>query len=186
MKKLMLGGALIAALAAPSTAAAADPTPADFKNASKYCKALKKASGSNFASMYKNHGKCVSSVARKNAAEDEKQEAAAQKNASQQCREERQANPQAFADKYGTNKNKKNAFGKCVSQKAQENKDKADEQDKAEDQAKVNAAKKCKAERKADPQAFEQKYGTNRNKKNAFGKCVSRTASGSNGQYTES
>ena len=185
MKKLILSGALVAALAVPSTAAAADPTPADFKNASKYCKALKAASGSNFASMYKNHGKCVSATAKKNAAEDAKQEDAAKKNASQQCREERAANQQAFADKYGTNKNKKNAFGKCVSEKAKANKDDADAQDKAEDKAKVNAAKKCKAERKANPQAFDQKYGTNRNKRNAFGKCVSSNANGSAGQYVQ-
>ena len=38
-----------------------------------------------------------------------------------------------------------------------------------------NAAKQCKAERKADPAAFAAKYGTNENKRNAFGKCVSKT-----------
>jgi hypothetical protein len=37
----------------------------------------------------------------------------------------------------------------------------------------ANAAQECKAERKADPDAFREKYGTNRNKRNAFGKCVS-------------
>jgi hypothetical protein len=39
-----------------------------------------------------------------------------------------------------------------------------------------NAAKACKAERAADPAAFTTKYGTNKNGKNAFGKCVSKTA----------
>jgi RTX calcium-binding nonapeptide repeat (4 copies) len=39
-----------------------------------------------------------------------------------------------------------------------------------------NPAKKCKAERAADPAAFTEKYGKNKNKKNAFGKCVSQTA----------
>jgi hypothetical protein len=39
-----------------------------------------------------------------------------------------------------------------------------------------NAAKECKAEFRADPDAFEQKYGSNRNKRNAFGKCVSQKA----------
>ena len=182
MKKLILSGALVAALALPSAASAADPSPADFKNASKYCKALKAASGSNFSTLYKNHGKCVSAVAKQKAAEEAKQEEAAQKNASQQCRDERAADPQAFATKYGTNKNGKNAFGKCVSQKAKADKTEADEQEKAEDEAKIEAAKQCKAERKADPAAFEQKYGTNRNKRNAFGKCVSRTANGSTEQ----
>lgn len=39
-----------------------------------------------------------------------------------------------------------------------------------------NAAKACKAERAsaASIEAFNQKYGTNKNKKNAFGKCVSK------------
>jgi hypothetical protein len=40
-----------------------------------------------------------------------------------------------------------------------------------------NAAKECKAER-ADlgAEAFANKYGSNKNRKNAFGKCVSRKA----------
>ena len=37
-----------------------------------------------------------------------------------------------------------------------------------------NAAKKCKAERAANPEAFKTTYGTNANKANAFGKCVSK------------
>jgi MYXO-CTERM domain-containing protein len=37
----------------------------------------------------------------------------------------------------------------------------------------TNAAKKCKAERALDPEAFREQYGTNPNKHNAFGKCVS-------------
>ena len=36
-----------------------------------------------------------------------------------------------------------------------------------------NAAKACKAERALDPEAFREKYGTNRNGANAFGNCVS-------------
>jgi hypothetical protein len=36
-----------------------------------------------------------------------------------------------------------------------------------------NAAKACRAEREADPEGFQETYGTNRNKRNAFGKCVS-------------
>jgi hypothetical protein len=39
--------------------------------------------------------------------------------------------------------------------------------------ATTNAAKACADERKADPAAFKAKYGTNANKSNAFGKCVS-------------
>jgi hypothetical protein len=95
--------------------------------------------------------------------------AAEKQNAAQECKAERDVDPAAFAEKYGTNKNKKNALGKCVSGKAQ---DATDEE--AEDR--VDAAKTCKAERDADSAAFTAKYGTNKNKKNAFGKCVSATA----------
>ena len=43
--------------------------------------------------------------------------------------------------------------------------------------AEKNAAKKCKAERETlGVQAFKDKYGTNANKANAFGKCVSKLA----------
>jgi hypothetical protein len=41
-------------------------------------------------------------------------------------------------------------------------------------QADKNAAKACKAERARDPEAFKTTYGTNPNKANAFGKCVSK------------
>jgi hypothetical protein len=39
--------------------------------------------------------------------------------------------------------------------------------------------KTCKAERAADPAAFTTKYGTNSNGRNAFGRCVSKTAKAS-------
>jgi hypothetical protein len=42
--------------------------------------------------------------------------------------------------------------------------------------AEQNAAKACKAERALGLQAFKEKYGTNANKANAFGKCVSKLA----------
>jgi len=43
------------------------------------------------------------------------------KNAAQECRAERgniAASREAFRIRYGTNKNKRNAFGKCVSKRA--------------------------------------------------------------------
>jgi hypothetical protein len=88
------------------------------------------------------------------------------KNAAKACKAERAADPAAFTTKYGTNKNGKNAYGKCVSATARG----ATEQQTT---ARANAAKACKklkAKQKAD---FESVYGT---KKNAFGKCVSKTA----------
>jgi hypothetical protein len=39
-----------------------------------------------------------------------------------------------------------------------------------------NAAQECRAEREADPAAFAGEYGPNGNRRNAFGKCVSRKA----------
>jgi peptidoglycan/xylan/chitin deacetylase (PgdA/CDA1 family) len=91
------------------------------------------------------------------------------RNAAQECRAEREADPVAFRDKYGTNPNKRNAFGRCVSKKVHE--EMAEEAEEAK-----NAAQECRAERQADPAAFAEKYGTNPNKRNAFGKCVSSKA----------
>ena len=105
----------------------------------------------------------------------------AEKNAAKACKAERGTTAQsiaAFKEKYGTNANKANAFGKCVSGKAKAKKEAAAE-DAAEERAEENAAKKCKAERGTTAQsieAFKQKYGTNANKANAFGKCVSKLA----------
>ena len=103
----------------------------------------------------------------------------AEKNAAKACKAERGTTAQsmaAFKAKYGTNANKANAFGKCVSGKAK----KAEEQEAEEqEEARDNAAKKCKAERGTTAQsieAFKNKYGTNANKANAFGKCVSKLA----------
>jgi hypothetical protein len=160
MKTLMLLGALTLAVIAPAAATAQEPTPSDFKNAAKYCKALKAASGSNFASMFgtrKNaYGKCVSSTAKKEANEDATQEEAAQTNAAKECKAEG-AKP----------------LGRCVSQKAKQKKAEADEEDEAQEQDRLNAAKTCKAAKKADADQFAEAYGSRRN---AFGKCVSRTA----------
>jgi hypothetical protein len=75
-----------------------------------------------------------------------------------------------FAQFYGTNKNGHNAFGNCVSQKARA-------AAQAQQLATINAARACRAEQTADPTAFKTTYGTNPNKSNAFGKCVSQKAS---------
>jgi hypothetical protein len=90
--------------------------------------------------------------------------------ASKQCKTERtQMGRDAFALLYGTNKNRRNAFGKCVSKRSTAT-------ETATAQAKPNAAQDCKAEQAADPAAFATKYGTNANQKNAYGKCVSQKA----------
>ncbi len=100
----------------------------------------------------------------------------AEARAEKACKTERGTSAQthaAFDARYGTNKNKKNAFGKCVSSKSK------DEDDADEDGDETNVSKKCKTERgtsAASIAAFEAKYGTNKNKKNAHGKCVSKLA----------
>jgi hypothetical protein len=79
---------------------------------------------------------------------------------------------EAFRTKYETNHNLKNAFGKCVSAKA-----KAKAEAEEHEEAVANAAKQCKKERTdMGVDAFKAKYGTNANKANAFGKCVSANA----------
>jgi len=114
MRRILLVGALAAVLAAPA-ALAADPTPADFKNAAKYCKALRQSKG-----------------------------------------------VEAFGAQYGTNANKKNAYGKCVSKTA---KAKAEAREDAEDAAEAKASAACKKQRSDDAAKFAQTY------KN-LGQCV--------------
>jgi len=184
VKWLLAVCALSVAAVAPSAALAADPSPADFKNAAKYCKAFKAAAGSNnFATMFgtkKNaYGKCVSQTARQRANEDAAQTRAARTNAAQQCRAERDdANFAAahdgktFEQFYGTH-NGRNAYGRCVSQTARQDKAEADQEDEAQEDDSQNAAKSCKQAKRDDPAKFAADYGTRRN---AFGKCVSRTA----------
>ena len=184
MKKLLLPAAICLAAIMPVAALAADPSPSDFKNAAKYCKALKAASGTSFASMFgtkKNaYGKCVSSTAKKAANEDAAQTEAAKTNAAKDCKAERADT--AFADAhggktfeqfYGTNKNGTNAYGKCVSSKAKAEKAAADKEDAQQADDRVNAAKSCKKAKHDDAEQFAKDFGTARN---AFGKCVSKTA----------
>jgi hypothetical protein len=83
----------------------------------------------------------------------------------------------SFDQFYGTGKNGSNAFGKCVASKATESNDTADA-------TVLDAVKQCRAERSSDPAAFKAKYGKNRNRANAFGKCVSQTAKANAQQQT--
>ena len=92
------------------------------------------------------------------------------RNAARECRAERgttDSSREAFREKYGTNANKSNAFGKCVSRRTRE-------EHAERHAAKRQAQSECREERAAlGREAFAEKYGTNRNKRNAFGKCVS-------------
>lgn len=162
--------AVPAALAVPP--AGQGPSGGSSPNPSQLCaEQLRTMGAANFQALYapngngKNaKGKCVSRQA-------QVAETAAD-NAAKACKAERgttEASIAAFEDEYGTNPNKKNAFGKCVSSKANDTVE-------TQQEATMNAAKKCKAERALNPAAFKTNYGTNKNKANAFGKCVSKLA----------
>jgi hypothetical protein len=179
VKRVLIAVGVIVALLVPLTAAA-KVTKTDKHNAKVECKALRKAAGkTNFAAlMYSSKRKAFGLCVKRKSREESRERQAAHTNAAKECREEQgttDASREAFRQKYGTNHNKANAFGKCVSQHARENKDDMDD----EDQNKVNAAKECREEQGTTSQsreAFRNKWGTNANKRNAFGKCVSSTA----------
>ena len=185
-RRLLIAIGLVGCLALPATAIGSQPTKTDKKNAAKECRvergttdATKEAFAQKYGSVKSNYknafGKCVSRRARDEQAERH----AAKSNASRDCREERKSDPQAFKTKYGTpGSHYKNAFGKCVSQKAKENKKAADKRDRELFKREHNAAKTCAQERSLiGKQAFAEKYGTMKSKrKNAFGKCVSQHA----------
>jgi hypothetical protein len=119
MARVLALCALVAAIAAPA-ALAADPVPADYKNAAKYCKAVRESKGI-----------------------------------------------EGFQTAYGTNKNKKNAFGKCVSQTAKAKAAKREDAEK-DDTAESKANADCKKQQAADAAKFAKDY------KN-FGQCVKAT-----------
>jgi hypothetical protein len=198
MNRIWIACALLGLLAFPAVAGAANRT--DKRNAQKECRALKRAMGTEaFRNEFGTNrnkrnafGKCVSRKTR----EEARERRAARRSAARECRAE-QNDPnfaathggKSFQEFYGTNTRSRgkgrgrNAFGKCVSRKARENKTEADRQDKE----KVNAAKACRAEQN-DPnfaathggKSFAEFYGTNANDRNAFGKCVSRKARAEN------
>ena len=153
-------------LALPALAVAGSPpSPASQAAAVKQCTTERNANPAAFKLLYGTlptrsnaFGKCVSKLAQQNEQEHS--------NAAAQCRTERSSDPTAFATTYGTGSKHRNAFGNCVSKKA-----KAAATARVE--ATVNAAKSCWTERKAGLAAFKTRYGTNADKSNAFGKCVS-------------
>jgi hypothetical protein len=170
MKKLIVLIAL--ALAIPAAAIADNTTPAS-SGAQAACRAQRTAIGdAAFKQLYGTNanksnafGMCVSKASKSAQANNAA--------AVDTCKKEQGDSAFAAAHSgktfdqfYGTNKNGSNAFGKCVSAKASD----ADHADQA---ATIAAAKSCKTEQAADRAAFAKKYGTNANKANAFGKCVS-------------
>lgn len=181
MRRLLIIAGALAMLAVPATTAVAKPSKADKREAQRECRderGTTDATREAFKAKYRNFGDCVSQKAREAKAERKE----ARKNAAQECRDERgdtDESREAFRAKYGTNANGRNAFGKCVSQKAKAERAEQDEEDAEEAEDRKNAAQECDAERgdtQESRKAFEDKYGTNANKRNAFGKCVSQKA----------
>jgi colicin import membrane protein len=99
-------------------------------NAARECRAERNADREAFEEEHGTNannrnafGKCVSKKAKAKQAEQDAEDAEqAQEieNAAQECKAERKADREAFEEEHGTNANNRNAFGKCVSQKANE------------------------------------------------------------------
>jgi hypothetical protein len=169
MKTLSTAIVLAALLALPAAAAAAKPDPSDKRAAIAQCKSERgktKATRKAFKAKYHSFSRCV----RENAAEEAGERKAAHRSAAKECKAQ------------GL---KGRELGKCVSELAKRHKQAEDEEDANEVAAFKNAAKQCQAESTdADFAAehggktFAEFYGTNKNRRNAFGKCVSSKTSG--------
>ena len=90
--------------------------------AAKLCAATKKADKAAFTARWGKHAmrECIRANRGEQAGTTVDEETAEFVNAARQCREERDADPVAFASTWGTNHNDRNAFGKCVSTRAQD------------------------------------------------------------------
>ncbi len=169
MKKTMIVTALALVLA--PAAAFATPTPA--QQAAKDCAALRAKMGiTPFAQAFGSagtsnaFGRCVSKLVQV--------ERANASTANSLCHTEQadltfavSHGGKTFDQFYGTG-NLKNAFGRCVSLKAQNS--------RTVEQAELNPAQTCRALRTRLAPLFAQAFGTNQNHRNAFGKCVSLVA----------
>lgn len=134
------------------------------------CVKLRASMGATaFNAAYPSFGACVSKLA----PVDQGNGATAQSSCTSQRADANFAashTGKTFAQFYGTGKQGKNAFGNCVSASVRASV-------AAEVSATPNPARTCAAARTAmGVAAFKQLYGTNKNKSNAFGKCVSKTA----------
>ena len=175
MKKTTLAIALIAGLLVPA-GATGKANDADRRAAKAECKTERGKSSATreaFKVRYGSMSRCV----KRTAAEEASEETKARKNASHECKAELEAlGREAFAKEYGTNGNKSNAHGKCVSSKANAKEAEMDAADAKEAAERKRAARQCATERdEMGREEFAAKYVTNASE-NAFGKCVSKTA----------
>src|SRR4051812_6299811 len=159
MKKITLVAGLALILVVPAISVAKpSPDRADKRAAKSECNMFRGHSGITheaFLTKYSSFKACVRSRARDEAQEEQ----SAHTNAAKECK---------AAGVHGRE------FGKCVSEKAKAKEHAADEQDQQGAAEFKNAAEACDDERGDTAEsraAFAEKYGTNANKKNAFGKC---------------
>jgi hypothetical protein len=110
------------------------------RSASRECREMREQNPEAFGrgpeAQWRNLGQCVSQKRRENKAEADQKDTN-QVNAARDCRDEQEQdeatfraahNGESFAEFYGTdNANNRNAFGKCVSQKAREKNDAQDQ-----------------------------------------------------------
>jgi len=163
MKKITLVTGLVFALVLPAAAVAKPTVDREDRRAAKTeCKTLRGHTSETreaFRTLYRNFAACWKAKT----AEEAQQEEAAHKNAAKECKAEGLRG---------------RAFGKCVSEKAREKEQEADAVDQEEATEFKNAAKECASERESmGEEAFGLEYGTeNANRRNAFGKCVSKKA----------
>jgi hypothetical protein len=108
------------------------------RSASRECRELRESNPEMFGRgrQYRNLGQCVSQQRRENKSEQDQRDKD-QVNAARECRSEQEQDEatfrsthdgKSFAEFYGTNDNDRNAFGKCVSTKAQQKNDEEQQQ----------------------------------------------------------
>jgi hypothetical protein len=180
VKLKTLIAACLAAAVVPVSAVADPAESSDKANGARVCQALKTSMGATFNTTYGTNadksnamGKCVSAWT---------QAAHQNRHAAETACAAEQADPnfaaahggKTFAQFYGVGKKGANALQRCIHAKLHA-------ATTAQQQATLKAAKKCKAERAANPTAFKATHGTNADKSNAFGKCVSKLAKAQNG-----
>jgi hypothetical protein len=163
LRKLIFAVAALAALTFALRATAA-PTPADKHKAVTLCKQLRSTIGvPTFRAVYvtkkrsRTFAKCRRTEVR---IQD-----AIHRGATAECKAERDANAEAFKQKYGVGPLMANGFGHCVSGKIGAGYE-------ARKKFVVEATKQCRKLRRQRGKAFKARYGKQHT---AFAKCVSRT-----------
>lgn len=151
MKKLIIGSALIASLALPGIASAADRH--EVRDAARECRAERSAMGAEqFRAEHRSLGRCIRSTVRENRREARSH----RRQAVRECREQGLRGRE---------------LAQCI--RSEVRSERAEQ--RQEERAERNAARECREERETmGEETFGLEYGTSQsNRRNAFGKCVS-------------